>query len=231
MSARGHHGLLLGASGDFDPYWSNVSSLLRFDGSFADEKGIVWANTGATIATSSPAPKFGSGCGAFPGSPSPTYIQSPVSAAFGFGGGDFTVEGWLYASATTGDLCLFDNRTASNPGIAIYSCVSSGPGIGKLCYANNSIVQANSATSVPLNAWVHWALTRASNTVRGFLGGNLEFTTSETRTLASSAAAFYGASHVAGQPMKGFLDNCRITKGIARYTANFTPPTMTFPNQ
>jgi hypothetical protein len=42
---------------------------------------------------------------------------------------------------------------------------------------------------------------------------------------------YIGANRAAGDPMKGFIDDLRITKGVARYTANFTPPALPFPNK
>jgi len=229
MSARGHHGALLAAVGPSDPYWSDVTSLLHFDGNFNDEKGIAWSNTGASIAASSPAPKFGTGCGAFPGTPSATYIQTAANAAFGFGSGDFTVEGWFYPSATSQDLCLFDTRTASNVGFAIYSGIVSG-GTG-FAYANNTSVLVSDGIGFSSGKWSHWAVTRSAGTIRGFIDGALRFTATDSRTISSSAPAFYGANYVFGQALKGYLDDCRITKGVSRYNANFTPPALAFPNQ
>lgn len=86
----------------------------------------------------------------------------------------------------------------------------------------------------PLNTWVHLAVTRRGSTVRGFQGGVLQFTQGGDSTLAAAHAITVGGANEsdwgANHGFVGELDEFRITNGVARYTADFTPPTQPFPN-
>ena len=213
-----------------DPYWSNVVALLHFDGTdgsttFTDEKGHAFTALGnAQIDTSEK--KFGTGSGLFDGSGD--YLSAASSADFGFGSGDWTVESFVRPSVTpVGNVCLFDNRSSGVQGIGIY--VSANMSGNKFSIATNSAIVAYGGTFTQ-NQWAHMAVTRSGNTVRGFIAGVLMFTYTDTRTYASSAPLKFGADNVGGAQFNGRTDEFRVTKGIARYTSGFTPPSAPFPN-
>jgi hypothetical protein len=49
--------------------------------------------------------------------------------------------------------------------------------------------------------------------------------------VASPNALQVGKVHTAAEYLLGYIDDLRITKGVARYTSNFTPPTAALPTQ
>lgn len=210
-----------------DPTWANTSALLHMDGTngsttFADETGKVWtAAGGAQISTAQS--KFGGASAAFNGTSS--RITTPSHADFGFGSGDYTVEGWIYTTTQSGDRCIFDNR-ALGAGIGIYS--STGGGTGKLAVTNNAAIIATASVAFSSGVWQHWAVCRQSGIVRGFVDGAQVFSVTDSRTLLTGADALIGTNVVFSQYFSGYLDEIRIKKGVALYTAAFTPPAAPF---
>lgn len=81
-----------------------------------------------------------------------------------------------------------------------------------------------------VSAWNHFAITRQDGTIRCFVAGAVAFTTIDARTYASPQGVHVGSSATASQGAVGFVDELRITKGLARYTEPFTPPSAPFPN-
>ena len=88
----------------------------------------------------------------------------------------------------------------------------------------------SSSSSVPIDTWTHLAASRGGGTVRLFIdgvvvsSGVLPVNLSDAATLIGYRNASYNGY------LNGYIDDLRITKGVARYTANFTPPTAAFPN-
>ena len=78
----------------------------------------------------------------------------------------------------------------------------------------------------------HVAYTREGQTFRLFVDGVMAPTgTSASSLVTDSSYVTLGAgSHDNAFSLNGWMDEIRITKGIARYTTNFTPPTTPFPN-
>lgn len=80
--------------------------------------------------------------------------------------------------------------------------------------------------------WQHVAWTRSSGTLRTFIDGTISSTTAFTRDLTATSPVSVGYSPGygggAGYFLNGYVDDLRITKGVARYTANFAPPSAPF---
>ena len=221
--------------GSTDAYWSNVVSLLNFPGAdgsttFTDEKGKTWAANGnAQIDTS-----LGYNAGLLDGTGD--YIESADNADYEFGSGDFCVEQIARMTATGGQYTPIEKRgtgftvgdwavfvTPSNS-LAIYSYdVDTG---------GNAILES-AASSIAAGTPFHWAWTRSGTTMRLFLNGTQVATKTTSATLGDAATPLLiGKDNVSGGRfwMNGHIRASRITKGVARYTANFTPPTAPFPN-
>jgi hypothetical protein len=141
--------------------------------------------------------------------------------------GDFTAEGWVYLSSTAAAWPVFTvGDSNGSTGIELYRATSNG----KWRVLSNNTAQIDSTTSTSTGSWVHLAVTRYSGVVRLFINGINEGSTWSTTGTFSGAvyvgAEFYGGSVTVAA--NGYIQDLRITKGIARYTSNFTPPTTAF---
>jgi hypothetical protein len=89
------------------------------------------------------------------------------------------------------------------------------------------------ATLMAANTWYHIAVTRSGNTFRSFVNGVVEKTFTVSGTIFSDATIPYNIGRTAYQSgnfyYNGYMDDFRITRGYARYTGNFTPPTSALP--
>jgi hypothetical protein len=88
-----------------------------------------------------------------------------------------------------------------------------------------------SAGNVPTSTWTHVAVTRSGNDWKLFIGGTNDGTatnsTSATNRVQQIESGYY--SNGTQGPYSGYMAAIRVTKGVARYTANFTPPTLPMP--
>lgn len=221
-----------GGGGGGDPSFASVTSLLHFDGAdasttFTDQKGLTWTAAGQAQLDTAQS-KFGGASLLLDGSGD--YITSASNAAFGFGAGEFTVEGWFRANVLSGNMCLLDTRTASNEGIAIYALAAATGTFAVYSNAGLLVGTGNFTT----NQWDHFAVVRDGTTLRLYLNGVQQASVSDSRTYASASTCFLGDNYVApSQPVNGWVDDLRITKGVCRYPSGtgFTPPSAAFPDE
>lgn len=146
------------------------------------------------------------------------YIHFSTHARFAPGTGDFTVELWVYPTRTGQTEDYIEMRT-SDSGIPILMGKSNAE---KLRSYDGSTVRAT-GTSLSQNTWQHVAWSRNGTTNRLFLDGVEQYNFSNGFDL--SAPIFRIGSNIDGvnEQVQGYIDSVRFTKGLGRYTANFTP--------
>ena len=146
--------------------------------------------------------------------------------------GDFTVEFWIRLD-TLGDSRIITNYNGSNGwGVAMWSG-GGGTNYFDGYWYNGSwqYIQYNhgsaSHTTPSVDTWYHLAFVRNGNDWSLYLNGTAEYTRTVSGSITSSTlgALEIGRRYDAAQYVDGYIDDLRITKGLARYTSNFTPPT------
>jgi hypothetical protein len=179
--------------------------------------------------------KYGTGSMSFNGL-SDALIM-PSQPAIAFNTGDFTVEGWVYfagAPASTFHSLYSTLVQLASPGDhGVLIRASTTKLIAILQADNATTLTLTSTNNVTTGQWYHFALTRSGTTARLFLNGTLEASGTSSVNFYETAQALgrvYATSTGTTQYLNGYLDDVRVTKGVARYTANFTPPAGPFPN-
>ena len=213
-----------------DEEFGNVSLLLHGDGT----------NGSTTIVDSSPSPKaitvfgdaqistaiadpFGGtdvGVLAFDGAGD--YITTSADSAFQLGTGDFTVEFWARPSASNDNDGVFTFGTSSSS-LAVYILNNSW----RIATTGSGGTQVAAAI---LNTWQHVAVTRSGTSLRFFLNGIQSGLTISNSTNFVDNQLNIGYYFNTNFAYNGFIDEFRLTKSLARYTSNFTPPTAPFPD-
>jgi len=149
------------------------------------------------------------------------YVQTPTSNLLTFGSEDFTVEGWFYTTSTGAYQYIFDGRNGGTDVTYLY--LNNGTGL----YAGYGNVNDSSVTTLSLNQWYHFAYVRngsGTNNITVYIDGTAEWQITNTTNLSSTTRITLGSRYTGADYFGGYMSDVRITKGLARYTANFTPP-------
>lgn len=211
-----------------DPYFASVISLLHFDGS--DGSTTITDVIGTKSWTASGVAQLDTSQSVFGGSSLQVVggngkILSGSDAGDQLGTGDFTIEFWYLAGTLSGTDIIFDTRaSAAAVAPAIYTTGSS------LRFFTNNADRITAGT-LSTGVWYHIALSRVSGTTRFFVNGvqgGISYT--DSNNYVNQIMAYGDASYTTGNPINGHVDEARITKGVGRYTGNFTPPASPFPD-
>jgi hypothetical protein len=229
-----------------DPYFANVVSLAHFNdspdsftGPFVDQiaaRSPGWTRNSIGAQTSGVTVKYGPrsmNCGS-------VGAYNADHADWDFGSGDFTLEGWVNLAATLNGLgnsqVLTSKRAGAGfaPFIVLATATTTYPQL--YCSTSGSAWDgsvAQTSVSISINTWYHVAACRSGTSLYLFVDGTQA---GSTGSLTGSLMSISDGVGVGGEylntlfGMNGFVDDFRATKGVARYTANFTPPAAQFPD-
>ena len=140
--------------------------------------------------------------------------------------GDFTIEGWVYLSATGVAYGIISKGTAST-GWSVN--VTSGNKLQFSYTASN----LTGATSLAATTWYYFAVVRsgsATGNLKVYLNGTADATSggAVTDNFNQTSILYVGASRTGTTALNGYLQDVRITNGFAR---TITTPTAAFPTR
>lgn len=204
---------------------TNTALLLNFtNAGIFDNSGRNTFYTDGGVSISTSVKKFGTGSISFNGTTGNLYF--PVNPALTFGTGDFTIEFWMNTNVVSGSKSIYDPRTTSSQAVPVIFTNASQIAL----YVSGSTRITGGTISI--GTWHHVALARSGTSTKLFLDGTqVGSTFSDGTNYIETPLAIGIYKPTNASAYNGYLDDLRVTKGVARYTANFTPPTEAFPNQ
>lgn len=219
--------------GGSDPHFANVVFLSGFDGTngqttFTDESGYARAITQVGSAQISTAQsKFGGSSLLLNGSTDA--VTCADSADLEIGSGSFTVEGFVYINSLTNFNFISHNDDFGNGWTLRRES-------GSLSFAAGGAGTVGSAWTPSTGVWIHLAAdVDAVNAIaRTYVDGAL-FQKTTGRTFPASngntVLAIGKEAWRASRFLNGYVDEVRITQGVARYASDsgFTVPTAPYP--
>lgn len=153
------------------------------------------------------------------------YLTTPNSTDFDMGTGDFTIDFWLRFNSTSvvQNFCGANESLGTNTLQVRYNNIN-----GQLQMFMQGLTYAVAWT--PSTAtWYHVAVTRSGTSMRAFINGTqLGATQTSSDNIDCGTDYSIGSVENGTSPLNGWIDEFRLSKGIARWTANFTPPTAEY---
>lgn len=225
-----------------DPYYSNVVLLLHADGtngstSIVDNSGTpktVTAVGNSIIATAQS--KFGGSSLYFDGNGD--YVTTAENTGFDLTTNN-TFEAWVYPASIGTGQGVMGYTTNTHPFVGtMVSYVWFIQSDGTLRFAVNgadgSTQNTITTTAIQAGIWTHIAVVKNGTAVTQYINGISSSSSTITNTGNTTGPDWnfrVGSYYTDALPFNGYIDEVRVTKGIARYTSDFTVPTAPFPDQ
>lgn len=207
---------------DLDAY---TTLLLHCDGAnssgtFTDSSIYAHAiSTSGTARVDTGQQKFGTGSVTLDAA---SYLNCGSNSDYAVGTGDFTIDFWVRFNTINTDNVLFDmtgNTFTLNYGpndIGGFRLTLPGTHYD---FLNNSLL---------ISTWYHIAITRSSTSLRFFLNGAQVGAAQTSNDNVTTNQFVVGDQIVGGAGLNGWIDEFRLTKGVARWVASFTPPSAAY---
>jgi hypothetical protein len=217
-----------------DLYYSSVKLLLHGNGSDASTTFTDNSSTPKTVTAHGSAQnsvtQYKYGTASIKCLANGDYLSNDGSANFSFGTGDFTIEFWFYGNSISTNTLYDGGGTGGSYPIIIIG----NNAANKLEFSAGSTLVVLGTTTIVSGQWYHIAVSRLGTNTRLFLNGVQEGSTGADATNygVSTNMPYIGAFAANASILggKGYFDDIRVTKGIARYVSNFDVPPSEFPN-
>ncbi|MEI7426123.1 MAG: LamG domain-containing protein [Candidatus Moraniibacteriota bacterium] len=201
---------------------NNNATGFRDDSLF---RKTVAANGDAKISTTQS--KLGSSSMYFDGTGD--YLTVPSSGDFDFSTNDFSIDMWVYSTNFNESKAILTKSTANTSGWVLFHVEK------KLRFlagnGSNWGTYVDSANTLTDNAWNHIGVAQISGVIYYYINGVQSGNYVPTYPFNGNATTLnIGNWQFGGFNFPGYIDELRISKGIARWTSNFTPPTAPYDN-
>jgi len=216
-----------------DANFGDVSLLLHGDGTSGSTTITDSSSSPKTVTVNGNAQidtvvkKFGTGSIEFDGTNSNLTLPSGL-----IGSGDFTIE--YFVQGGSDDNYHFDFQGTRRLSIWYEATTSSNAKEYSInVYDTNYRGQTNSLPfATYTGGFNHIAVVKSSGNIKIYTNGTSIASWSNSLDYSDATLTIGNtqASRSFDMWMDGFIDDIRITKGTARYTSNFTPPTAAFSN-
>jgi len=153
------------------------------------------------------------------------YLRLPADPFYQFGTDNFTIEGWFQPLASGNERTFYLHGVNTTGGMTLFV------GTGGVRFRAAGTTDLTHSTTISNTAFTHIAFVRDGNTRRIFINGTQVTSDTLSFNVSDNVITDIGASvQNASDSFRyfGYIDDLRITKGVARYTTTFTPPTQAF---
>jgi hypothetical protein len=211
-------------------------ALVAQSSTAVDDSGYVngYGSLGGVTYGNSVIPFSNTYSAVFNGTTAAIYLSAGIESNFDLASNDFTIEGFVYATATTIDKSIIIKRsTYTTIAWVWFGTSTTTPGYFGLRVANATgsawTVQDETAAAFSINTWYHFAITKTNGYVNLYINGILikQYAHNTAIYNDTNATLDFGrsANNNSGGNWVGYMSNMRVTTGIAIYTGNFTTPT------
>jgi hypothetical protein len=200
---------------------TNTNFLVKgTDAAIIDSTGRTVLETAADARSTNVVTKFTGGAMYFDGTGD--YLVVPSSVLHLFGTQAFTVEAWVYTTTTK----QYQNIYGTHNGDTNWVVRLLDNKI--MMYTGSADITG--ATVLAINTWYHVAAVRegtGTNQTKLYVNGTLDVTGTNATNYTTQSQAWIGAqiNNPGATYFQGYIADLRVTRGYARYTNNFTPPT------
>ena len=234
VSPNSAGGLVVASKSDAPSIDSNTALMLHLDNNLTDSSLSPKSVTNSGVTFSNVVSKFGSYSANF----NSASLAVVNGSAFNFGSNPFTIDYWMLNNHGISAQTHFIVALNANNLLTVYQ--NGGGQLQFVIYQGGTIIcNYTVATSILTDSvWHHVAIVRNGTSVLIFVDGVSQTLTVGTAIGSSSIVNYTGPFRVGmdvdnywignTKNFQGYMDEVRISNGIARWTSNFTPPTSAY---